>query len=345
VSVPDHDALYHRLFSHSGMVAQLLREFVDEPWVDELELAGMERISAKFHASGGERRDSDVIWRIPRRDGGGDAYLLLLLEFQSRSDHWMALRVLVYAGLLWQQIVQEKRATRDGRLPPIFPVVIYNGDPHWSAPVTLSRLIALPADSPLWRWQPDMRYHLVDEGAFAPADLAGRDSLVALLFRLETEREADHVVAAVDAVIDWFRRHSGFEALMPMFAALAFRVVEMAEGAAPGVLVSENLLEVRTMLATRAAEWRRQWRLEARQEGLQEGLQEGRQEGLQEGRQEGLQEGLRKGEAAVLTRLLERRFGTLSDEIISRIATADTATLEEWTLRVLDASSIADVMP
>jgi hypothetical protein len=92
VSVPDHDALYHRLFSHPGMVAQLLREFVDEPWVDELELAGMERISAKFHASGGERRDSDVIWRIPRRDGG-DAYLLLLLEFQSRSDHWMALRV------------------------------------------------------------------------------------------------------------------------------------------------------------------------------------------------------------------------------------------------------------
>lgn len=215
--------------------------------------------------------------------------------------------------------------------------------------MTLSRLVALPADSPLWRWQPDMRYHLVDERAFAPADLAGRDSLVALLFRLETEREADQVVAAVDAVIDWFRRHSGFEALMPMFAALAFRVVEMAEGAAPGVLVSENLLEVRTMLATRAAEWRRQWRLEARQEGLQEGRQEGlqagRQEGLQEGRQEGLQEGLRKGEAAVLTRLLERRFGTLSDEIVSRIGAADTATLEEWTLRVLDASSIADVMP
>jgi hypothetical protein len=331
VPVPDHDALYHRLFSHPGMVAQLLREFVDEPWVDELELAGMERISAKFHASGGERRDSDVIWRIPRRDGG-DAYLLLL-EFQSRSDRWMALRVLVYAGLLWQQIVQEKRLPQDGRLPPIFPVVIYNGDPHWSAPVTLSRLIALPPDSPLWRWQPDMRYHLVDEGALALADLAGRDSLVAQLFRLETARESDQVVAAVDAVIDWFRRHTGFEALMPMFAALAFRVVEMAEGAAPGVQVSENLLEVRTMLATRAAEWRRQWRLEARQEGLQEG------------RQEGLQEGLRKGEATVLTRLLERRFGMLSDEIISRIAAADTATLEEWTLRVLDASSIADVVP
>lgn len=110
------------------MVVQLLREFVDEPWVEELDLAGMERVSAKFHASGGERRDSDVIWRIPRRDGG-DAYLLLLLEFQSSVDRWMALRVLVYAGLLWQQIVQEKRLPQDGRLPPIFPVVLYNSDP------------------------------------------------------------------------------------------------------------------------------------------------------------------------------------------------------------------------
>src|SRR5580693_2767000 len=102
--MPDHDALYHRLFSHPGMVAQLLREFVTEPWLPDLNLDGMERISAKFHADDGERRDTDVIWRIPIRQGG-EAYLLLMLEFQSTPDRWMALRVMVYAGLLWQHII------------------------------------------------------------------------------------------------------------------------------------------------------------------------------------------------------------------------------------------------
>ncbi len=42
----DHDALYHRLFSHAGMVAQLLREFVAEPWVETLDLDAMERVNA-----------------------------------------------------------------------------------------------------------------------------------------------------------------------------------------------------------------------------------------------------------------------------------------------------------
>jgi predicted transposase YdaD len=333
--VPDHDALYHRLFSHPGMVSQLLREFVAESWVGELDLDAMERVNAKFHADGGERRDGDVVWRIPLQTGG-DAYLLLLLEFQSTPDHWMALRVMVYAGLLWQHIVKEKRLTATGRLPPIFPVVVYNGNPRWLMPVTLRELIGLPAASPLWQWQPDLRYHIVDKGTFADADLAGRDTLAALLFRLENAREPARVVALVDAIIDWFRSHAGFEALMPMFATLAGRVVEMEESAAPGVLVSENLLEVRTMLATRAAEWKQQWR--------QEGLQEGLREGLQEGRQEGLQQGQRNGEAAALLRVLELRFGVLPDTVKQRIAAADLPLLRQWFPRSLDAASIDDVL-
>jgi predicted transposase YdaD len=317
--MPDHDAVYHRLFSHPGMVTKFLREFLAEPWMAELDLDAMERVNAKFHADGNERRDGDVIWRIPLT-GGGDAYLLLLLKFQSAPDRWMALRVMVYAGLLWQHIVKEKRLTGDGRLPPVFPVVVYNGNPRWMMPVALRDLIDLPKDSPLWRWQPDILYHIVDEGGFAEADLASRDTLAALLFRLENAGEPAALVALIDLIIDWFRRHAGFEALKPVFAMLAGRVVEMSEGTTPGVLVSENLLEVRTMLATRAAEWKQQWR------------------------QEGLEEGQRKGEAESLIRLLELRFGVLPDLVRHRIAVAELPRLREWFPRILDAENIDDVL-
>ena len=132
IQMTEHDSTYHRLFIHPGMVARLLREFVAGPWLDGLDLDGMERLNAKLHADTSARRDGDMIWRIPRH-GGADTWLVLLLEFQSSSDPWMALRVMVYAGLLWQHLVKEKRLPPDGKLPPILPVVLYNGDRRWTA--------------------------------------------------------------------------------------------------------------------------------------------------------------------------------------------------------------------
>jgi hypothetical protein len=41
-------------------------------------------LNTKFHADTGERREGDMIWRIPRGDCE-DTYLILLLEFQSTS--------------------------------------------------------------------------------------------------------------------------------------------------------------------------------------------------------------------------------------------------------------------
>jgi hypothetical protein len=74
------------------------------------------------------------------------------------------------------------------------------------------------------------------------------------------------------------------------------------------------------MLATRVETWKRQW--------LQEGEQKGRQE----------------GEAALLLRLLESRFGALPDWARDRIAAADTAALEQWGLRLLDSESLDDIL-
>ena len=316
----DHDSVYHKIFGHPGMVSQLLRDFLAEPWLDDLDLDRMERLNAKFHAETGERREGDMIWRIPRH-GGGDTYLMLLLEFQSTPDRWMALRALVYVGLLWQHLVREKQLPPDSRLPPVLPVVVYNGDPLWAMPLALRELVGLPEDTPLWRYQPQMRYHLVDEGAFSEDDLAARDTLAALLFRLEASPDPDRVVALADAVLAWFGRHPGFDGLRPLFAELLGGLMGPP---ASGVRVPEELLEVRNMLATRAEEWKRQW--------LQEGLEKGRAEGLV------------KGEAALLLRQLERRFGALPTEVRARVAAADTAALEAWGLRVLDAGSLEDVL-
>ena len=46
----------------------------------------------------------------------------------------------------------------------------------------------------------------------------------------------------------------------------------------------------------------------------------------------------------MLLRLLERRFGALPGWARDRVAAADTAALENWGLRILDADSLHDVL-
>ena len=183
-------------------------------------------------------------------------------------------------------------------------------------PLSLQELIGLPPGSPIWPWQPEMRYHVVDEGAYAPADLAARDSLTALLFRLEHCRDIGEFSPLLDALIAWFDRHPGLATLKSAFAMLAGRLIAEGDGE---IAMPEDLMEVKTMLATRAEEWKQQWR------------------------REGEAAGLVKGEASFLLRLLERRFGRLSPALQMRITAAEPSELEEWGLRLLDAATIEEV--
>jgi hypothetical protein len=108
-----------------------------------------------------------------------------------------------------------------------------------------------------------------------------------------------------------------------------------------------GLEEFKTMLETRVEEWNRELREEGRllglKEGRKEGVKEGLQKGLEKGRQEGLQKGLQKGEAALLLRLLERKFGRLDRQIRARVRAADAESLLAWGERVLTAERLEDV--
>jgi hypothetical protein len=195
--VPDSDSLYHRLFAHPRMVEGLVREFVPRGLVAGLDFSGLQRVNPKFHSGrrSARRREGDVIWRLPTREGS-DIYLYLLIEFQSERDRWMAVRTQVYQGLLWQQVIDEQKA--GARLPPLLLLVLYNGERRWKAATTTSELIALSPDSPLWPWQPQVRYYLLDMGAFPKDALARRSSLVALLFRLEQRHSPEGLKELLD---------------------------------------------------------------------------------------------------------------------------------------------------
>ncbi|MBF0180584.1 MAG: Rpn family recombination-promoting nuclease/putative transposase [Magnetococcales bacterium] len=77
--------------------------------------------------------------------------------------------------------------------------------------------------------------------------------------------------------------------------------------------------------------------------GMMEGEKRGIQIGEQRGEQRGRQEGEQIGEAKILMRQLQRRFGAVPAWANEKIAKATSLSLEEWSLRVLDAQSLEAV--
>jgi predicted transposase YdaD len=76
---------------------------------------------------------------------------------------------------------------------------------------------------------------------------------------------------------------------------------------------------------------------------FEQGKSEGEQKGRLVGKTEGEREGKLKGEAAMLQRLLERRFGPLPAWAVERIQQANCEQLEIWSLRVLEVHDLESI--
>ncbi|NMG17758.1 Rpn family recombination-promoting nuclease/putative transposase [Aromatoleum bremense] len=320
-----HDSGYKLLFSDPLMVRDLVQGFIDDPWLQRLDFSTLEPVKGHYVSEDLRDRAEDVVWRV--RAGEDWLYLYLLIEFQSRVDRFMALRMMVYVGLLYQDLIRHRQLGPSRLLPPVLPIVLYNGERRWRAPVTLTELLPkVPAFlAPL---QPQMRYVLIDEGA-VPADTLARlpRNLVAAIFRLEQPQSPEEVQRFV-AEFEAATRGDEFTTVRRVIA-IWLRAALLRNRKYPILLPElDDLQELSIMLSRRIEQWAEGYIASGRVEGRMEGRMEGRAE----------------GEARVLERLLTRRFGPLPAWAEARLSTAGEAELEQWTDAVLDAASLIEVL-
>ena len=191
------DTLYKQLFAHPEIVRDLLTAFLSAQWAQSLEVGAFERVNASYVNDRGKARHDDLVWRV--HIGGDWVYVYLLLEFQSRSDPWMALRMQVYVGLLCQDLVAQHKLTRFGKLPPVLPIVLYHGRKPWRASTDLADLM-LPAPEGLERFQPRQHYLLIDQQVNLGAD--DQSNVLTILFRLMRSRSDVEMRNALDAFVE-----------------------------------------------------------------------------------------------------------------------------------------------
>ena len=73
-------------------------------------------------------------------------------------------------------------------------------------------------------------------------------------------------------------------------------------------------------------------------------IAEGEARGERRGEELGEAKGLLEGRRTILLRQAQARFGPLPPSFTSQVATADSATLDRWSLRLLTASSLDDIV-
>ena len=265
-----HDPAYKPLFSRPRMVRDLLDGFAARGWSGALDFDTLVPLPASFVSGDLEQRHGDLVWRVRFRDDRW-LYLVLLLEFQAAVDPAMALRMLTYTALLYQRLDADGVLRDHGALPPVLPVVLYDGRRPWTAPVEMTGLTAGESDL-LAPYQPSQRYDLLDGARVADADLPA-GNLVSALVGLQKTRDAARLREALQALRVLLEAH-GDDHLTQAFVTWlhpALRVPGPPPAGKGDPLT--QLRETQTMLEENVIEWTREW--------IEKGIEQGRAQGIE----------------------------------------------------------------
>ncbi|MEJ1961552.1 MAG: Rpn family recombination-promoting nuclease/putative transposase [Gammaproteobacteria bacterium] len=313
--MPPHDHSYKLLFSHPQMVRDLLEGFVREDWLAQLDYSSLEKVNGSYVTGDLRARTSDMVWRV--RWGADWIYIYLLIEFQSKVERYMAVRIAAYVTLLYQDLIKAKQVQSDGRLPPVLPVVLYNGQKRWNAALQLSELIQSGPHA-LEAYAPRMRYLLVDERRYRHSAQAPLRNLVAALFRLESSQTTTELQSVLRSVIEWMRSPEQ-ASLKRAFSTWLKKVIlpRLSHNEAANVTEFE---EMQVMLSETIKRWKAEYR------------------------SEGLKEGRRRCDERLVLRQIHKRFGEVPHWAAVRVQSAQLEQLESWLEKLLDGASIDDCL-
>jgi hypothetical protein len=177
-----HDTSYKLLFSAPELVRDLVLGFIPDEWLHSLDYGTLEKMPGSYVTDDLRNRADDVVWRV--RAGEQWVYLYILIEFQSTIDPFMAVRVMTYVGLLYQDLIRAKDILPGKKLPPVLPIVLYNGDAKWTAATDVAALIPR-VPGLVSKYLPKLEYLLIDESQYNEAELSKLHNLVAAVIRFE----------------------------------------------------------------------------------------------------------------------------------------------------------------
>ncbi|MFT4164367.1 MAG: Rpn family recombination-promoting nuclease/putative transposase [Microlunatus sp.] len=312
-----HDGLFKAILGKPEHAASELRSVLPAALTNRLDLDRLERVDGSFVDQALRQQHTDVLFRT--RLDEREALIYVLLEHQSKPDHWMALRMCGYLVRIWNRHIDDHPGQR--HLPPIIPIVVYQGRAAWTSPKNLIDLIDV--DQELVALTPDCTYLLDDVRRLNVQQLRARPLTDAVRLTFVLMREAPGNEHLAQDLEGWRTDLQGIVEGKHLPDLIALWTYALSVSNTPEQELTDYLArlgpEAKEVAMTTADLLRA------------------------EGEARGRAEGEARGRAETLLELLSIKFAQVPDETERRVRTASSNQLEVWTRRLLAASTLDEI--
>ena len=302
-----HDTGYKELFSYPEFVQQLIEGFAPAEMAELMDFSTLKNHSGNYITPLFEEKFEDVVWSVEVTWQGvtQQVFLYILLEFQSRVDRTMPIRLMHYVACFYDHLLKNGTTTPHKGLPPVLPIVLYNGSERWTARQDIYDMAHPEPPAFLQVYQPHLRYYLVDEGRYTDEELNLRQTPLSGVFSIENaSMDRKGLQQAVDRIVAIIQADPHKERIDKIITRWLKRHLQRL-GAEVNLDQLNSLVEDKDMLAENLENWAQQERREEREKVLQETEQR-----LREAEKRALEE-----KRETVRHLLA--FGVLSDEQIA----------------------------
>ncbi len=293
-----------------------MRAMVPDDVAARVDWDALEPLSCSFVSDQLRSTYSDLLFRT--RLDGHQAYIYVLMEHQSRSDPFMALRMLDYVVAIWNRYLDEHPKAKS--LPAVIPLVVH-ASPRghtWRAPTEVADLIDLdPAGlRDLIPYLPRLRFLLDDLTAVDLAGLRARAStptVRVVLTLLKLAPGNSHLDIDLQPLVNDLRRIIAAPGGIDDLQSILTYIIGV------GDTTDTDLEPLIDQLGPQAKET-----FMTTAERLQE-------------------RGRAEGRAETLIELLGLKFGAVPVEVVAAVRRATSEQLHAWTARILTATSLNEM--
>ncbi len=314
-----HDRLFKATFKDKELAAAEFRALLPKALVDMLDFDNMVIEESMFVDDDLKSRQCDILYRIPLF-AGGEAFIWLLFEHQSRNQKFMGLKFLGYMVAIWERWRKDHKDAE--ALPIIIPLVLQHDPAGWKAPTKFSDLYQGPAAlvEALRPFIVDFEYIIDDLTKAQDQELIDRPGPPAMPVTLLT----------LKARADIEPRH--YNLLTRAFTALAAAGKDEIVRAILrySALAAKDGEPIAVTAAADADEGYRRIAMSYAEQLRREGNVQAKAEGKAEGRK------------AVMVSQIGLKFGAPGPATIERINKGSEEDLDRWTERILTATGLEE---
>jgi predicted transposase/invertase (TIGR01784 family) len=308
-----HDAFFKQVLSDPMLASTFLREHLPPEVASLLGSELPELIPGSFVDEELRQHHSDLLFRVQLK-GGCSAFAYVLMEHKSSPDPAARLQLLRYMVRLLTHWHDQNGQQLP--LPPVLPLLAHQGPEGWKVSCEFTDLFGTVPDA-LRPYLPSFRHALVDLAPMEDRELSAEVRLRAFLKALKYRRRSD-LPECIDIVL------AEAPALEEEDLFVILTYLDKGPTAVNNKVVYETLERLVPERKERIVGWLTQPYYD-------------------KGKAEGFAEGTAVGEATILTRLLEKRFGAIPVSVRQRIFSADVGCIEAWVERLLDAPNLQSV--